>query len=99
MTILVGHATAQRAQALTVEEIRENMTTREQTLYVSGVVEGIATNRWIAGDEAGFSCIWSWYFGEDQEEAFSQELSLFDQHPDRQVGVLMYALIRQECGE
>ena len=93
---LPGHVSA-----LTVEEIRRNLTTDEQTHYVTGVVEGLAFARWLADnrDQAGMNCIWNWYLGSDTEARFNQQMAMFDRHPDQQVSTLMYALIREECGE
>ena len=89
------------ASALTVEEIRANLTTQEQTHYVTGVVEGLAFARWIAEnrDATGMNCIWGWYLGDDQRAVFEAQMAMFDKHPDQQVSTLMYALIREECGE
>lgn len=94
-------AGGKEAAALTVTEVRENMTPKEQTRYVAGVVEGLAFARWIADgrDNAGMNCIWGWYFGEDQAALFAKQSAFFDKHPDQQVSTLMYALIREECGE
>jgi hypothetical protein len=90
-----------QANALTVAEIRENLSAEEQTHYVAGVVEGLAFARWIADDRdaTGMNCIWSWYLGSDTQARFNQQMTMFDRHPDQQVSTLMYALIREECGE
>lgn len=90
-----------QGSALTVEEIRTNLTTDEQTHYVTGVVEGLAFARWLADDRdpKGMNCIWNWYSGSDTEARFNQQMAMFDRHPDQQISTLMYALIREKCGE
>ena len=89
------------AAALTAGEVLENMSSEERFHYVSGVVEGLAFARWLADDrdDTGMQCIWDWYLGSDQRERFNAQMDWFEQHPDQQVSTLMYALIREECGE
>ena len=102
MTILVGYVNAQRAQALTVEEIRENMTRDEQFAYKAGIIDAFAIERFLSNprDEDGMNCIIDWYYNsEDERSRLFQQEDLFDQHPDRQVAVLLYSLFRQECGD
>ena len=97
----IGLSCAGMASAFTVEEIRQNMTTDERTIYVTGVVEGLAFARWLSDDRdpAGMNCIWGWYLGDDQRAVFDAQMDMFDKHPKQQVSTLMYALIREECGE
>ena len=92
---------APQAGALTVEDLRENLSVEAQTSYVAGVVEGLAFARWIADDRAyeGMDCILEWYYRSGDTSAFRAALDMFDQHPDQHIGTLMYALIREECGE
>ena len=92
---------APQAGALTVEDMRESMPPEERVAYVSGVVEGLAFGRWIENDrdQAGMDCILEWYYGDSELSAYSTALDFFDQHPDQHIGTLMYALIREECGE
>jgi hypothetical protein len=89
------------AAALTAGEVLENLSPEERFHYVSGVVEGLAFARWLADDRdnTGMQCIWDWYLGSDQRERINAQNDWFDKHPDQQVSTLMYALIREECGE
>ncbi|CUH99080.1 hypothetical protein PHA8399_01196 [Leisingera aquaemixtae] len=79
----------------------ENMSAEEQNAYISGVVEGLAFARWLADerDETGMQCIWNWYLHSDQRARFNAQMDWFEKHPEQQVSTLMYALIREECGE
>ena len=103
MIIGIGLALAPFGQtsALTVAEVQKNLTYDERQHYVSGVVEGLAFARWIADDRntEGMNCIWDWYLGGDPEQVIRSIWTMFDRHPDQQVSTLMYALIREECGE
>ena len=91
---------APQAGALTVEDMRESMSVEAQVAYVSGVVEGLAFGRWIENnrDQAGMDCILGWYYDRESRDP-NQMWNFFDQHPDQHIGTLMYALIREECGE
>ena len=95
-------ASAVPSGALTVAETRNNMSSDERFAYVGGVVEGLAFARWIADNRntEGRDCILNWYFANDNETArFNRQMDLFDEHPDQHLSTLMYALIREECGE
>ena len=92
---------APQASALTVEDWLEFMPPNERTAYVDGVVEGLAFARWIADDrdQTGMNCVLGWYYGDGNGQAYQIARDFFDQHPDQHIGTLMYALIREECGE
>lgn len=88
--------------ALTVAETRANMSSDERFAYVGGVIEGLAFARWITDNRSteGRDCILNWYFANDNESArFNRQMGFFDEHPDQHISTLMYALIREECGE
>ncbi|WP_297339184.1 hypothetical protein [Pseudophaeobacter sp.] len=89
------------AAALTAREVTENMSSDAQFAYISGVVDGLAFARWLAHDrdDTGMQCILDWFYRSDQRERFNARMDWFEQHPDQQVSTLMYALIREECGE
>ena len=89
------------AQALTVTEIRKNLTPAEQIHYVTGLVEGLAFARWLADnkDSSGMACIWDWYLGEDSQKRIAQQRAMFDKHPDQHVSTLVYAMIKKKCGD
>lgn len=94
-------ATCKDAAALTAQEVTEQMSAEEQSAYISGVVEGLAFARWLADDrdDTGMQCIWNWYLNPDQRARFNAQMDWFEEHPNQQVSTLMYALIREECGE
>jgi hypothetical protein len=94
-------AGAKDAAALTAREVTENMSSDEQYAHISGVVDGLAFARWLADDrdDTGMQCILDWFYRSDQRESFNARMDWFEKHPDQQVSTLMYALIREECGE
>lgn len=89
------------AAALTAKEVMENMSDDAQFAHISGVVDGLAFARWLADgrDDTGMKCIYDWYLGGDQAARLNAQLDWFEANPDQQVSTLMYALIREECGE
>jgi hypothetical protein len=89
------------AAALTARDLMENMTSDAQFAHISGVVDGLAFARWLADDryDTGMQCVLDWFYQSDQRERFNARMDWFEQHPDQQVSTLMYALIREECGE
>ena len=92
--------TGQQGVALSAQEVLDNMSAEQHTAYVSGVVNGLAYARWLAEDrdDSGMLCIYDWYYKTDQRERFNERMDWFERHPDQQVSVLMYALIREYCG-
>ena len=89
------------ADALTAKEMTDNMSNDAQFAYISGVVDGLAFARWLADgkEDTGMACIYDWYLGDDQSARLNAQLDWFEANPDQQVSTLMYALIREECGE
>lgn len=95
-------AGGQQASALTAREVMDNMSAQQRFAYISGVVEGLGFARWLADDrdDTGMRCIYDWYYDEEKESAvFNEQMDWLEKHPDQQVNVLMYALIREYCGE
>lgn len=68
--------------------------------YISGVVEGLAYARFLKDhpSEEGMTCIYDWY-DDGGTEQWSMIQTWFERHSDKPAGVLLYVLIKQECGE
>ncbi|SMX44528.1 hypothetical protein OCA8868_03166 [Octadecabacter ascidiaceicola] len=88
------------AQALTADDVLNNMTTDQRYSYIAGVVGGLAYSRYLREqpDQAGMSCIYDWYH-DAETDSWPQIATWFARHPDRQVEPLLYVLIKRECGE
>ena len=90
---------AQQAQAqnLDADFVLNKMTSDQQVSYVEGVIEGLAFSRWQRDkpDRAGIQCIYKWSDSKDKWPKIEQ---WFARHPDKQVGPLLYILIKKECG-
>jgi len=89
-----------RAQSLNADAVLNKMTSEQQTAYVAGVVEGLAYARFLSDkpDETGMQCIYSWFYGSGEGKWRTIE-SWFSRYPEQSAGVLLYVLIKQECGE
>lgn len=44
-------------------------------------------------------CIYDWYYQQPNEPVTKAVVQWFERHLDQQAGVLMYVLIKKECGE
>jgi hypothetical protein len=91
---------ARETMALTADDVLNNMSVKEQTAYVAGIVGGLAYARFLRDrpDEAGMTCIYDWYY--TGEAARHQQINQwFERHLDTPVEPLLYVLIKKECGE
>lgn len=82
--------------------VMNEMNADQQVSYIAGVVEGMAYSRYLRDkpSEAGMNCIYRWYANNTgtRENRGTVE-ALFARHPDKPVGVLLYVLMKKECGE
>lgn len=78
----------------------EKMSTDERHAYITGVVEGLATARWVRDkpDTTGVDCIYNWYFRTGDKNT-KKQIEWFERHPNKRPGILMQVLIKQDCGE
>ena len=90
---------AGKADALTAEDVLENMDADQLNGYLSGVVDGLATARWLAErpDASGMQCIYDWWLQTPVEPRLDQTMLWLERHPEQQVGILMSVLIGREC--
>ena len=87
------------AAALTAKDVLNNMSSKEQTSYVAGVVDGLAQARWINDkpDQTGMQCINDWFYN-GQKKKWNQIDAWFNKHLDKPANALLYVLIKKECG-
>jgi hypothetical protein len=93
------------ATDMTAGLILEQMQPRERFTYVAGMIEGIAYARFrkdsaAAGskDERGMSCIYDWYY-EGGDSVQTTIDAAFRKYADYAPSVVVWALIKKECGE
>ena len=87
------------ADALTADDVLNKMSADQRISYIDGVVEGLATSRWIADkpDATGMQCIYEWYYQKPTDAVWNKVVQWLERHPEQQVGVLMHVLIGKEC--
>lgn len=87
------------AAALTANDVLNNMSSKEQTSYVAGVVGGLAQARWVKDkpDQTGMNCINNWFYN-SQEKKWNQIDTWFKKHLEKPANALLYVLIKKECG-
>ena len=89
-----------QALALTADEVLNKLSLEQRFSYVAGVVEGLAQSRWLIDrpDQAGHDCIFDWYYNGGEKRSHLVD-TWFKRHPDKNVGALLYVLIKKDCGE
>ena len=84
---------------LNADAVLNKMNADERFGYISGVVEGLAYSRWLKDrpNDTGMQCIYKWYYNAKLEK-WKKITAWFNRHPNKPVGVLLYVLIKKECG-
>lgn len=98
--MLFGAESAARGTELNAGFVLNKMNVDQQVSYVAGVVEGLAYSRYLRDkpDQSGMQCIYDWYGKNTGKVQISKMDAWFAKHPDKPVGVLLYVLIKQDCG-
>ncbi len=101
LTAAVFLSGGKEAAALTADEILNNMNSDQRFGYVSGVVDGLATARWVQDrpNAVGMQCIYDWYLQRPAADVLAEIEIWFERHRDQQAGILIHVLINRECGE
>lgn len=100
MSVAMVLSSGQVANALTADDVLNQMTSEQQSSYIAGVVGGLAYARFLQDrpDQSGMSCINDWYYGSGTAK-WAQIETWFARHPEKQAEPLLYVLITRECGE
>lgn len=63
----------QKAEALTAAEVMDNMNNEQIVGYTAGIVDGLATARWLSDkpDASGMQCIFDWYYQQPNEAVWN----------------------------
>lgn len=98
--VLLGFGFVSPALAINGGDVINKMSPAERTSYITGLLEGFgyARYRQDSPDETGMNCIINWYYegGEPVKQTIRQ---WFERHADKPASVLIYALVKKECGE
>lgn len=85
------------AEDLTASVMLRKMNDREQYAYISGVVAGLATSRYVRDGDAGSACIDRWF---SQTPGIKDMLyKAFERFGDKSPSAIIYALAVKECGK
>ncbi len=97
--LLGASLASDRAEALTAGDVLENLNDDQWFGYVSGLLDGLATARWLAErpDSSGMRCIYEWYTARPAEQTIAEIEQWFGRHPEQQAGLLLHVLIAEEC--
>ena len=86
------------AKVLTASDLLTTMSDEQQYLYISGVIAGLGTARYVRdGDDTGSACIDRWFY--DTEGVREKIYAAFARFGDRTPSAILYALTAKECGK
>ncbi len=94
--------TAAQAETLDAEFVLNKLTAEQRGSYLAGVVEGLAFSRFLQDrpDESGMTCIYDWQSSNLADAGKLEQVHAWlARHSDKTVGVLLYTLIKKDCGE
>ena len=92
--LVIGAASDSRAEDLTAAVMLERMSDREQYAYISGVVAGLATARFVDAGDAASACIDRWFAGPGIRDTLYRA---FERFGDKSPSAIIYALAAKEC--
>jgi hypothetical protein len=94
--IMAGPAMAD--DDFTAADLMRTMSDQQQYIYISGVVAGLGTARYVKdGNDTGSACISRWFF--DTEGVKEKIYAAFTRFGDKSPSAILYALITKECGK
>lgn len=90
-------ASAAPAQDMTAGVVMEKMPADDRYTYVAGIVEGLATARYLADDKqtTGMSCLYRWFYGNSGTAEIIG--AAFRRFPEHYPGVIVATLVGKEC--
>ncbi len=79
--------------------VLNKMETKEQTFYVTGIIQGLAYARFLRDrpNEEGYKCMSEW-LNKGRKAHWRKILTLFERHREKPPAVLLNVLIRKDCG-
>lgn len=101
MLIAIGFiaSSAERAAALTADDVMNKMTPDERTAYLAGAVEAFAQSRWITDkpNADGMRCIQDWFYARG-EETRPDLYAFLSEHLEKPAPAMIYVMLKRECG-
>mgnify|MGYP006870807291 FL=1 len=94
--IAVGSASADND--FTAADLLRSMNDEQQYYFVSGVVAGLSTARYVKdGNDTGSACIDRWFY--DTKGVREKIHAAFARFGDRSPSAILYAMAAKECGK
>ena len=86
------------AKILTAKDLLTTMSDEQQYLYISGVIAGLGTARYVKdGNDIGSACIDRWFY--DTAGVREKIYAVFARFGDRPPSAILYAMTAKECGK
>lgn len=97
--LLLNISQAYADKFLTGRTILAELEPQERYLMITGIVQGLGYARFLRDkpDETGLICISSWFF--DGDDRTGEIERLFSKFPDYPPSVVVWTLVKKECGE
>jgi len=97
-------ATASADTPMTAGVVAGKMNSQQKYAYLAGIVEGLAYARFIKDNkrEDGMKCIYEWFYGagaDDSVRTTTKAYEAFEKYPDYPPGVIVWTLLKKQCGE
>jgi len=89
---------ATNAADFNAEKVLNEMSAKEQAVYLAGVVEGLAIARYMKDGKKtdGMGCIYDWFY---KDKNIPTIMAAFERYPTYQPGAIVDVLVKQKCGE
>lgn len=87
------------ARSITAGDVLDKMASAERNAYLSATIETMAFLSSVQGKKDRADCIMRWYFREESEKGVKKVVAALDRFKDRQVLPVIYAVVKQACGE
>jgi hypothetical protein len=86
------------AAAITAGEVMKKMSEQERFGYLTGLIDMLAYQMSVAGDEKNAACIIGAFYRDGREQNMASMLSAFERFPDRRPEAIVTVVVKKACG-
>ena len=95
---IMADAVAAEPNYSTAADLMKVMNEQQQYLYISGIMAGLSTARYVKdGNDTGSACIDRWFH--DTAGVKEKIYAAFARFGDKSPSAILYALVSKECGK
>ncbi len=95
---LMGNPAVSEAKYYTADDVMKIMNDEQRYYYISGVISGLETARYVKdGNDTGSACINRWFY--DAKDSVEKIYAAFTRFGDKLPSAILYALVSKECGK